>query len=160
MFEEKFSEWRLWQSRAEISELKYPGVYVIAFTKNKLSKIPFSWSKEIIYVGMTNAVSGLSGRLKQFDNTIIGKRGHGGADRVRYKYQNYDHLTKCLYVAVSPFECDVTSRQPKDLRIMGEVVKFEYLCLAYFVERYRKEPEFNDKKASPKYSLTIGRHAR
>jgi len=43
---------------------------------------------------MTNSISGLKGRLKQFDNTIIGKAGHGGADRVRFKHQNYEQLIK------------------------------------------------------------------
>ena len=158
MFEEKFSDWCHWQSRTDLSGLEYPGVYAIALAMNPLSKLSFTWRKEIIYVGMTNAESGLKGRLKQFDNTISGKRGHGGADRVRFKYQNYDRLNKNLYVAVAPFKCDVTSKQPRDLRTMGEVVRFEYLCFAHFVERHGELPEFNNKGASPKYSLTIGRN--
>ena len=44
---------------------------------------------------MTNSIAGIKGRLKQFDNTIIGKGGHGGADRVRYKYQDSNDL---LYI--------------------------------------------------------------
>lgn len=105
---------------------------------------------------MTNAVSGLKGRLKQFDNTISGKIGHGGADRVRFKYRNYKKLAQNLYVAVAPFKCDVASNEPRGLRRMGEVAKFEYLCFAEFVKRFGKLPEFNNKKSSPKYSKTVG----
>jgi hypothetical protein len=160
MYEEKFSEWCPWQSREVLSDIKYPGVYVIAYTPGNLSGEPFSWRKEVIYVGMTNAASGLKGRLKQFDNTIAGKTGHGGADRVRYKYRNYGNLVRRLYVVVAPFKCDATSNQPKDLKTMGEVAKFEYLCLAHFVEKFRELPEFNNKKKSLKYSLTVGRNDR
>jgi len=106
---------------------------------------------------MTNASKGLKGRLKQFDNTIIGKKGHGGADRVRYKHKDYKKLIKCLYVAVASFNADVTSNQPKDLKTMGDVAKFEYQCFAHFVETFGQLPEFNDKKEAPKYSLTYGR---
>ena len=42
----------------------------------------FDWIKEIIYIGMTNSKGGLKNRLQQFDNTIAGKTGHGGAQRV------------------------------------------------------------------------------
>ena len=64
---------------------------------------------------------------------------------------------KRLYVAVAPFKCNVVSNLPKDLRKMGQVVKFEYLCLAAYVEKFGVLPEFNNKKESPKYSLTLGR---
>ncbi len=74
---------------------------------------------------MTNSVAGLKGRLKQFDNTIVGQTGHGGADRFRYEYQNYAELTEKLYVSVVPFICDVKTNNPKDLKVMGEVSKFE-----------------------------------
>ena len=154
MFEEKFSRWRNWHSRDEL-ELKRPGVYAIAYTQKNISKKLFSFRKEIVYFGMTNAVSGLKGRLTQFDNTIAGKTGHGGADRVRYVHQNYGQLVKDLYVAVAAFECDVTSKKPEDLRTMGEVAQFEYVCLAQYVERHVEEPEFN-QAASQKYSRKIG----
>jgi hypothetical protein len=52
----------------------------LAYTTRNIAGKHFSWRKEIIYVGMTNAIAGLKGRLKQFDNTILGKIGHGGAD--------------------------------------------------------------------------------
>lgn len=157
MYENKFSPWRPWPRRDEALGVEYPGVYVLAYSTRNIAGKPFSWRKDIIYVGMTNSISGLKGRLKQFDNTIIGKTGHGGADRVRYKYRNYGSLVKRLYVSVAPFKCDPESNEPKDLKIMGEVAKFEYLCFAHFVEKYGELPQFNNKKVSPKYSLTAGR---
>ncbi len=157
MYENKFSPWRLWPRRDETLGVEYPGVYVLAYSKQNFSGKPFTWRKEVIYVGMTNSITGIKGRLKQFDNTIAGKTGHGGADRVRYKYLNYGDLVKNLYVAVALFKCNPRSNKPKDLKIMGEVTKFEYLCFAHFVEMYGELPEFNNKKESPKYSLTAGR---
>lgn len=137
--------------------VEYPGVYALAYSTKNIAGKPFSWRKEIIYIGMTNAVSGLKGRLKQFDNTISGKTGHGGADRVRFKHRNYGKLVKNLYVAVVPFKCDATSNEPTDLKKMGEVARFEYLCFAHFVEKFGELPEFNNKKHSPKYSKSVGR---
>ena len=157
MYENKFSLWKSWPRRDEVSGVEYPGVYVLAYSTRNIAGKPFSWRKEIIYVGVTNAVSGLKGRLKQFDNTISGKTGHGGADRVRFKYRNYGKLVQNLYVAVVPFKCDATSNEPADLRKMGEVAKFEYSCFAYFVYKFGELPEFNNKKDSPKYSKTVGR---
>lgn len=157
MYEDKFSAWHKWENRNSLDNIHYPGIYVIAHTDKVLSGARFSWIKDIIYIGMTNSAAGLKGRLKQFDNTIVGKEGHGGADRVRYKYQHYDELTSNLYVSVIPFIVNVKSIQPDDLRVMGEVAKFEYDCFAHYVDKYGELPEFNNKKKSPKYSLTIGR---
>jgi len=97
----KFSNWIKWSDRNKLEDLKYPGVYAISYNGHDVSNNSFDWIKEIIYVGMTNSKKGLERRLKQFDNTILGKKDqHGGAKRVRYKYNNYDKLIKCLYVAV------------------------------------------------------------
>ena len=157
MYENKFSPWRSWPRRNEVLDVEYPGVYALAHSIRNIDGKLFSWRKEIFYVGMTNAASGLKGRLKQFDNTISGKTGHGGADRVRFKHQDYDKLVQNLYVAVASFKCDATSNEPRDLRKMGKVAKFEYSCFAHFVERFGELPEFNNKKDSPKYSKTFGR---
>ena len=154
----KFSTWYKWNNRDKVENIKFPGIYIIAVTENNIESQNFDWLTEIKYVGMTNSVAGLKGRLKQFDNTIIGKTGHGGADRFKYEYQNYDELIDKLYVSVIPFACDVKSNSPEDLRVMGEVSKFEYDCFAKYVELYKKLPKFNDKKNSPKYSLTYGRN--
>ena len=154
MKENRFTEWINWENRNSLEGIKFPGIYCIAISDFDLSQQKFKWISEINYVGMTNSINGLKGRLKQFDNTIIGKTGHGGADRFRFKYENYPELIEKLYVSVCSFECNVKSNSPKDLRIMGEVAKFEYDCFAIYTEKFNCLPEFNDKKNSLKYSLT------
>jgi len=130
--------------------LQYQGVYAIALSHNDISGELFSWRSEIFYIGMTNSKGGLKSRLQQFENTIIGKDGHGGAHRVRFKHPDYNTLVPKLYVSVCSYKCNVLSNAPEDFRIMGDVAKFEYECFAVFAEKFGKLPEFNDKKRSPK----------
>ena len=146
----RFTEWAHWPNRAQLPDLSYPGVYALAIAQTNISGVPFSWMHQIVYVGMTNAKGGLKSRLGQFENTIKGGDGHGGGHRVRFKHPDYSKLIAGLYVAVCPFPCDVTSDQPEDLRVMGEVAKHEYECFAKFRERFGSLPEFNDKARSPK----------
>lgn len=146
----QFTNWVQWKDRAELAELAYPGVYVIAISKRDIAGFPFSWMQDVAYVGMTNAKDGIKSRLYQFDVTIKGGRGHGGAHRFRFKHPKYNSLVRNLYVAIRPFKCQVTSEMPKDLRTMGDVAKFEYECFARYVEAHGQLPEFNDKKRSPK----------
>lgn len=147
-----FSRWVKFTDRNSLENINYPGVYCIAITDKNLSSKEFDLIEDIKYVGMTNSINGLKGRLYQFDNTIKGKRGHGGADRFRFKHKDYLSLVKMLYVSVNPFKCNVTTNKPYDLRIMGEVAQFEYEYLARYVEKYGQLPEFNDKKLSLKDS--------
>lgn len=156
MYESRFTKWMRWCDRDTVQGINYPGIYICAISEEDISGKNFSWTTNIVYVGMTNSLKGLKGRLKQFDNTIVGKSGHGGADRVRFKHQDYQKLVFNLFVTVASFECNVGSNIPQDLRIMGEVAKFEYDCFAYYKELYGQLPEFNDQKRSPKYSLTFG----
>ena len=116
--------------------LKFPGVYAIAYSDNDITATPFEWSEEIIYIGMTNAKGGLKSRLQQFENTIFDRRGHGGAERVRYKHRDYNQLVSKLFVSISHTECDVKSNRPSDLRLMGSVARQEYDCFAIFAEKF------------------------
>lgn len=152
MMERKFVKWIKWENRNHLTGIKYPGIYCIAISESDLSGHDFSWIREIKYIGMTNSQAGLKGRLKQFDDTIHGKTGHGGADRFRYKYRDYKNLVDKLFVSVCPFICDVKLNTPENLRIMGEVAKFEYECFATYIENFSYLPEFNDKEKSPKFS--------
>jgi len=145
-----FSNWKKWAERDELIRLEYPGVYAVTKSDKDLSGTPFEWTKDIIYIGMTNSKGGLRSRLNQFDNTIKGGEGHGPAKRVRRKYPDYENLVPKLCVSVHPYECKVITNHPDDLRIMGDVAKFEYECFAKFVEIFNCLPEFNDKKRSPK----------
>ncbi len=147
----EFTHWAKWQDRNSLPDLKDPGVYVIALSDHDLAGKSFSWcSKKIVYIGMTNSKDGLKSRLQRFEYTIIGKNGHGGALRVRFKHSVYDTLVPKLFVSVCSYNCDVTSNAPEDFRIMGDVAKFEYECFAVFTEHFGQLPEFNDKKRSPK----------
>jgi hypothetical protein len=151
MYERRFTGWESWGLRNQLAGLAFPGVYAIALSEAVIKGEPFSWRSEIVYIGMTNSPSGLKGRLKQFDNTILGKVGHGGADRVRFKHRNYARLKKHLYVAVAAFKCNPNSTVPTILRTKGEVAKFEYSCFAHFTELFDDLPEFN-RSTSLKYS--------
>ena len=160
MYEDRFSNWRSWGKRDDHSDTSGPGVYVIVLSNNALAGRSFSWRRDVVYIGMTNAVAGLKGRLKQFDNTMRGKGAHGGADRVRFKHRSYRTFRRQAYVAVAPFDCDPASNRSRDLRVMGEVARFEYWCLAHFADRFGNLPEFNDKKKAPKYSHAVARFRR
>ena len=147
-----FSTWKNWLVRESLSDLRFPGVYALAISDQDLSDQQFTWLQQIVYFGMTNSVAGLKGRLKQFDNTIIGKRGHGGADRFRYDFPVASDLNSRLYVAVLRFSCDVGSNSPADLITMGNVAKAEYECFAEFARLWRCLPKYNNKKEAPKFS--------
>ena len=147
----KFSKWVKWTDRNTLPNIEYPGVYSIAVSESGLSGKNYELIKDIAYFGMTNSKKGLKGRLQQFDYTIKGKSGHGGASRFKYIYENYEDLVKKLFVAVCFFKCDVElAKHPShNLRIMGDVAKFEYECFANYIEEYGGLPEFNDKKRFP-----------
>jgi hypothetical protein len=154
-----FSPWYRWEARREYPDIAYPGIYIVAISSTDISGRPFTFNNDIVYVGMTNAVAGLRGRLVQFDNTIAKKHcQHGGADRFLYKHQDYAALVKQLYVALRHFECTPEGVTPAHLRAMGRVANAEYECMACCVEKFGRLPEFNRKKDSPKFSLTYGRN--
>lgn len=150
MIEPKFSRWISWKNRQRLTGLEYPGVYAIALSSVDLSDNEYDWVKNIIYFGMTNSRGGLRARLKQFDNTIFGKEGHGGAERVRYEHRNYNDLTEKLYVSVSPVVCNTKESTPDDFLKMGEVSYMEYYCFARYQRLHGSLPQFNDKKNAPK----------
>ena len=151
----RFSKWLKFDQRADLRNTHYPGVYAIAISSKNIAGTRFGWTKEIRYLGFTNALGGLRGRLDQFNNTLRDKSGpgHGRAQRFLNKYPNGNTLAKKLYVAVCPFECDVSTNKPKDLRVMGSVVRSEYLAFAKYATLFGSLPEFNDKQKSPKQQL-------
>jgi hypothetical protein len=146
----RFSNWVKFDERDELSS--DPGVYAIAISKRNIARSRFRWIKEISYFGYTNAKGGLRGRLNQFNNTLRDKSGpgHGGAQRFRHKHRDGNALAKKLYVAVCPFKCDVSTNKPADLRVMGDVVRAEYLAFAKYASLFDELPKFNNKKQSPK----------
>ena len=144
-----FCKWTKWDKRNNLDSLKYPGVYVIAYSTDDISENNFGWIEDIVYIGMTNSKKGLKSRLQQFENTISGKyNNHGGAKRVIFKY-DYGSLKKNLYVSVRPFKCDVSSDSVKDLLVMGKVAEYEYICFSKYVEQFKCLPMGNNRN-SPK----------
>jgi len=139
----KFSKWYKWNHRKQIHDSHYPGIYILVVSPVDLSGKHFDWDLELSYIGMTNSKKGLAGRLRQFDNTIKGKKGHGGAARFRFVHQDYDLLADKLYVSVCAFPCDPSRLDPSDLEVMGEVAKFEYICFANHKKKYGRIPYFN-----------------
>ncbi|HPM11334.1 MAG TPA: hypothetical protein PK941_12935 [Paludibacter sp.] len=150
MMKPKFSKWISWSERDKLSGIKYPGIYALAVSEKDLSNTQYTLIEEIKYFGITNSGGGLKSRLKQFDNTIIGKSGHGGAERFLYKYKKHRNFAPKLFVSVCPVVCDVKSNNPKDLLIMGEIAWLEYYCFAEYKKRFKKLPLFNDKIKSSK----------
>ena len=146
----KFTPWQHWPARNNLGEiLRYPGVYVVCFSPaTPLDGKSFQWAKDIIYIGMTNSVTGLKGRLAQFDQTMRTSRvTHGGADRVRIKFPDYSRFVRSAYVAVCHMVCDGTANSPADLRKMGKVAEWEYVALATYAETFGGRPECNKRTA-------------
>lgn len=146
----QFSEWFAWNERADIPGKKFPGIYAIVISKKNISGLKFTWRKDISYIGMTNSKGGLKSRLNQFDAVLKERSGHGGAERFRYDYEDGKKLASLLYVSVISFECDVLSRKPANLLIMGNVAKAEYEAWAAYSRRYHILPKYNEKAKSPK----------
>jgi hypothetical protein len=56
--ESTFSNWVHWRNRTKLPDLSNPGVYALAICEFDISGNPFSWTPEIVYIGMTNAKEG------------------------------------------------------------------------------------------------------
>jgi hypothetical protein len=106
--------------------------------------------REIIYIGMARSQGGLKMHLRRFYDGLNGRRGYSGARCVRLQYPSYRTLAPNLYVSICPYECDIQSNQPKDLRMMGDIARHEYESFAVFVEKNKRLPKFNDMKQASK----------
>lgn len=145
---DSFTKWVRWLDRNALpADLGNPGVYALAITSADISGEAFSWLADIAYIGMTNSKGGMRARLRQFDRTVSGGEGHGGGCRVRYVHRDYDELVQKLFVSVRSFECNVRSREPRDLRVMGEVACEEYECFARYAALHGNLPQFNRPKS-------------
>lgn len=152
--EKGFSKWTKWSDRDYLEGIKFPGVYCIAVSEKDISDTPFDWIKDICYIGMT--YTGLRGRLSQFNNTINDKLSHGGADRFKYAYHDYDKVVDKLYVSVKYFVYNVKEVTPENLIFKGEILKHEYVCFAQYMEKHNELPRFNRMDAE-KYSKIEGK---
>jgi hypothetical protein len=146
-----FSKWVRFDERKKLEQLKYPGIYAIAYSNEDISGKDFDWIKEIVYIGMSFKRN-LRIRLEEFYKTINLKSGqHDPAKRFCFNLDNEDeNWREKLCVSVMPIPCDVRSNSPKDLICMGEIEKQEYVCFAKYVRKHKEMPRFNDEKRSPK----------
>jgi len=143
--------WYNWNNRNKIPKKNQPGVYFLAITNKDISSNEFSLIPEIIYIGMTISQSGIKGRLDQFERTMKRKNEtHGGAQRVRFKHQDYELFFKNLYVSVCSFPLSLRRDTPEDWKMKGECAKHEYVSFATYLEKYGQLPEFNDHLRSKK----------
>ncbi|MES1181953.1 MAG: hypothetical protein ABUL44_04070 [Flavobacterium sp.] len=146
----------------DIEDGHQPGVYLIArtndseITKRKVK----DRLEDIFYVGMSNSLKGVAGRLNQFKNAIEKGKGHSGGNRFfkdgKYcngvpfsKFEPKSGKKEEFYVVSLTFKCIVSkeSRKVEHLEIMGEICCLEYYLLAH-IKHNRKdnqEPELNKK---------------
>ena len=149
ILEFNFSKWARWENRHELPGLSAPGVYAIAKSQTDLDGVEFNLAHTIIYFGVSGS---LKKRLQQFDNTITQRRKqHGGADRVLFKYADYNTLTPHLYVSVASVGNTAANKAPDCLRRIGDARRLEFYCLAKYLELRSELPEFNRSDA-PKFS--------
>jgi hypothetical protein len=144
------TKWYKWEKRNEIESKNQPAIYYIAYSETDISKSDFSLLKEIVYIGMTVSIGGLKSRLDQFEATMRGKTGHGGAARVLFKHKEADAFFRKAYVSARIFPISTTRDTPNDWRIKSECVGLEYKSFADYLEQYNMLPEFNDHKKSKK----------
>lgn len=131
------------------ASLRYPGVYLLAYTAKQLGGTAIV-EKDILYVGMSNAESGVKARLKQFRRGLETYGYHSGAMRFYREYQKNVPWSKLkkrktfFYVAL-PIEC--TSEKailtPSDLRALGHVSCLEYYAIARIREKTKRMPPLN-----------------
>ncbi|MDG9667068.1 hypothetical protein ONV78_04910 [Hahella sp. CR1] len=143
-----FSDWCWWERRAEIGNIRYPGVYMLAISPIDLSGKPVSYDK-VSYIGMTNAQAGLIGRWEQLNRSIHGKAGHSGGNSIFKKLGNYQTWKGGLdlYVCAMPVVCNVLAPTEKDLRLMGGVCYMEYEAFSIYKKFVNgsQRPEFNTR---------------
>lgn len=144
----EFGQWCHWSEIGQIANLNFPGVYALAITSEHLSGKSMKYN-QVSYIGMSNSLAGIKGRLSQLNRSINGKFGHSGGRSIRNKYGVYIDwkANLYLYVSICPVICDVSKRSVKDLQLMGAVSYMEYEAFSLFRKKVPKKgiPEFNTR---------------
>ncbi|PHM45089.1 hypothetical protein Xmau_01294 [Xenorhabdus mauleonii] len=140
-----YGKWYSWENRHAQENISMPGIYAIMITHDDYSGRNFNWQDDITYIGMTVAKSGLKGRLQQLENSLVGKSGHSGGNRIREKfisegYGLYDTANhqwsdgKKLFVCIQAITLNPMDSLPERLKKKGFVANLEYLAFAKYVE--------------------------
>lgn len=132
------------------AELKFPGVYLLAYSAAPKIADSLVKAKDVFYVGMSNAAGGVRQRLKQFKAGIENNGLHSGAMRFYREFGGGEPFAgaksgKRLYFAALTFECvsDKALARPDDLRLMGHINCIEYYAIAHVAEQTGKNPPLN-----------------
>jgi hypothetical protein len=131
------------------SELKWPGVYLIAYSKNNLDGRLVE-SDHVFYVGMSNSSAGVGSRIKQFKAGIEKYGIHSAAMRfyrIHCKNMPFSKAKtgmKLFFVSI-PIKCESNKHKanPDDFRKMGHVACLEQYAIAYVQEQTGKCPALN-----------------
>jgi hypothetical protein len=136
-------------------ELKYPGVYLVAYTSKNLTGRKATPS-DVFYVGMSNSAGGLRQRLKQFKKGIEVNGLHSAA---MYFFRRYcgsrpfseAQTGKRLFFTALAIPCvsKKSEAKPDDLREMGHVACLEYYALAHVAAKTTKNPALNQLGRMP-----------
>jgi hypothetical protein len=129
--------------------LVYPGVYLLAFTSEKIAGASVK-PNQVLYAGMSNSAGGVRARLKQFIKGIEQNDFHSGAMRFYREHcgaRPFSQLKtrKRIYFATLTIECesDKFDARPDDLRLMGHVACLEYYAIARIAQKTGKKPALN-----------------
>jgi hypothetical protein len=131
-------------------DLRYPGVYLLAYSARPRFQGSAIKPTDVFYVGMSNAAGGVRQRLKQFKAGIEKNGLYSGAMRFYREYGGGKPFAgrqggKRLYFAALTFECvsDKGLAKPDDLRLMGHICCIEYYAIARVAEQTGKNPPLN-----------------
>jgi hypothetical protein len=131
-----------WENRNEYKFKLFQGVYVIAVTNKRLEGEKVTWN-DVVYIGMTNSLGGLSNRWRQFDRAINGKFGHSGGKTIYEDLGPYYKWKKNLFVAAMGIECNVKNPKDEDYIRMGWVAFYEYEAFSMFFRNTGEHPKYN-----------------
>lgn len=130
-------------------DLKFPGVYLLAYTESDIEGAPVS-ARDVFYVGMSNARSGVRGRLNQFRAGIEKNGLHSGAMRFFREYGRNKPFSIaksgkrfCFAALTLPCVSDKAAAKAEDLRAMGHVACLEYYAIAYVAAQTGRKPALN-----------------
>lgn len=128
-----FSSWVSWANRNSIPDGNSPGVYLVAVSAEDLAGKAVEWS-HVSYIGMSNALGGIKGRLRQFDRAIQGNGGHSGGNKAFDVWKHYSAWADQVFVSAMPVPCNPWRRTPEDLQRMGLVTFLEYEAFSAYLQ--------------------------
>ncbi len=133
----------------------YPGVYIISFPRARKPKKSIDVNKVVFYVGYSNSIEGVKGRLGAFKKGAESSTGHHSAGN-RFCKEDCNGMAftktkkfnnKHFYVKALLFKnCMVDKkkkRSARSLKTMGKIRMLEYYVMASVLEQTNKEPKLN-----------------